>query len=161
MKRTLAALLLASTPMLAHGQAVITQKNLSTAAAWAIAGKALACVQSHGWNTSIRVLDRTGETLVFVHTDNASPHTYSFSDRKAFSALTFKMPSGEFGDLLAKNPGRAAQASLPRVTTGGGGLPIKAGDTTIGSIGISGSPGAENDELCGREGISAVADQLK
>ena len=41
----------------------------------------------------------------------------------------------------------------------GGGLPIKVGDDVIGAVGVSGSPG--RDDECSKAGIDKVADQLK
>jgi uncharacterized protein GlcG (DUF336 family) len=41
-----------------------------------------------------------------------------------------------------------------------GGLPIKVGEDVIGGVGISGSPGG-NDEPCSQAGINRVAAQLR
>jgi uncharacterized protein GlcG (DUF336 family) len=46
-----------------------------------------------------------------------------------------------------------------RVLALGGGLPIKAGNEVIGTVGVSGSPG--KDDVCAQAGIDKVADQLK
>ena len=40
-----------------------------------------------------------------------------------------------------------------------GGLPIKVGDDVVGAVGVSGSPGKDDD--CSKAGIDKVADQLK
>jgi uncharacterized protein GlcG (DUF336 family) len=40
-----------------------------------------------------------------------------------------------------------------------GGLPIKVGNDVIGAIGVSGSPGKDDDRA--QAGIDKVADQLK
>jgi len=40
-------------------------------------------------------------------------------------------------------------------------VPIKAGDTFIGGIGVSGAPGGEKDEACANAGIAKVASKLK
>jgi uncharacterized protein GlcG (DUF336 family) len=42
-----------------------------------------------------------------------------------------------------------------------GALPIKAGQETIGAVGVSGAPGGDKDEACAKAGIDKVADQLK
>jgi uncharacterized protein GlcG (DUF336 family) len=165
MKQSLAALLCVAAPLLvaqpAGAQAVITERNLSTAAALTIAEHAHACTLGRGYKVSITVVDRAGQELVFLRDNEANPHTPDNSHRKAFAARTFRMTSAQFGEMVAKNPGRAAQALLPNVTTAAGGVPIAVGDDVIGAIGVSGSPGGENDELCARQGIAAVADQLK
>jgi uncharacterized protein GlcG (DUF336 family) len=44
----------------------------------------------------------------------------------------------------------------------GGGMPINAGEETIGGIGLSGAPGGQvKEEACANAGIAKVADQLK
>ena len=145
----------------AHAQAVVSQRVLSGAGARIIAERALACAEGHGWQVSVTVLGRAGEEMAYLRSTDANPHTNDNSHRKAFAARTFRTTSAAFGEAIAKNPGRAAQALLPNVTTAAGGVPILAGGEVIGGIGVSGSPGGENDELCAREGIAAVADQLK
>ena len=42
-----------------------------------------------------------------------------------------------------------------------GALPIKVGNETIGSVGVSGAPGGEKDEACAKVGIEKVAGELK
>jgi Haem-degrading len=46
-----------------------------------------------------------------------------------------------------------------RVLALSGGLPIKVGDDVVGTVGVSGSPG--NDDDCSQAGIDKVAAQLK
>jgi uncharacterized protein GlcG (DUF336 family) len=53
------------------------------------------------------------------------------------------------------------QRSLTDVIPLGGGIPIKAGEDTIGAIGVSGAPGQEKDEACAQAGLDKVADQLR
>ena len=54
------------------------------------------------------------------------------------------------------------QRSLAEVIPLQGGVPIKAGDVTIGGVGLSGAPkGGPQEEACGKAGIDKVADQLK
>jgi uncharacterized protein GlcG (DUF336 family) len=40
-------------------------------------------------------------------------------------------------------------------------LPIKIGEDVIGAVGVSGAPGGDKDEACGKAGLDKVADQLK
>ena len=46
-----------------------------------------------------------------------------------------------------------------RVLALSGGLPIKVGDDVVGAVGVSGSPGKDDD--CSQAGIDKVAAQLK
>ena len=51
------------------------------------------------------------------------------------------------------------QVTLPNVIAIPGGQPIKAGDQVIGGIGVSGSPGVDDD--CVNAGLDKVKDQLQ
>ena len=43
----------------------------------------------------------------------------------------------------------------------GGGIPIEAGGSIVGGVGISGAPSGEADDECGRAGIAAVSADLE
>ncbi len=135
-------------------------KNLSLDLATTIAETALATCRGNGFHVSVTVLDRAGEILVFLRDDGSNPHTVENSRRKAYTARTFGISSAEFASHISEPP-RQAQATLPGIIALAGGLPIKAGAEVIGAVGVSGSPGGEKDEACGKSGIDKVADQLK
>jgi uncharacterized protein GlcG (DUF336 family) len=82
------------------------------------------------------------------------------SFRKAYTSRTFRVPSGEIGERLKKDPTLGA-VFLPNITPARGALPIKIGEETIGAIGASGAPGGQRDEVCVKAGIDKIADQLK
>ncbi len=42
-----------------------------------------------------------------------------------------------------------------------GGLPIRAGGSLIGAVGVSGAPGGDKDEACAAVAIKAIADRLE
>ncbi|HEX5320271.1 MAG TPA: heme-binding protein [Stellaceae bacterium] len=139
---------------------LITHKDLSLAMALTIATTAIETCKANGYRVSATVVGRTGEVLVQLRGDEASPHTMENSQRKAYTARTFRRPSGEMVQRLKENP----TASFPFLTNVGaaqGALPIKAGEDTIGAIGVSGAPGGEKDEACSKTGLDKVADQLK
>ncbi len=110
-----------------------------------------------GFRVSVTVLDSAGGTEVVLH-DAARPHTIENSMRK--EALTFRMPSGEYGKRLASNPTQVGSLHLDRITTLEGALPIKAGSDVVGSIGVSGAPGGDKDAVCAQAGIDRIAKDL-
>ena len=99
----------------------------------------------------VTILDRADRVVVSVRDDGASPHSVEHSLRKAHTALTYNMSSAEYGKGATANPGSAGALHLANITTAAGGLPIRAGNTLVGAIGISGTPGAKGgggaDEL--------------
>jgi len=134
-----------------------THMDLSYAMIKAIAEGAVQACQAKGYHVSVTV-GRDGGTLAQIRGDGAAPHTMENSRRKAYTALTFAAPSAVFAKDVATNEGAKQRATLPGVI--GIGLPIKVGEDTIGAVGISGSPGG-NDEPCSKAGIDRVAAQLR
>jgi uncharacterized protein GlcG (DUF336 family) len=139
---------------------LLTIKTLSAPLAVAIAQTAYEACTQQGHRVSVSVVGLEGETLVAIRGDGASPHTFENSQRKAYTARTFRVPSGEFAQRVKDNPA-SGQAHLTGVIALQGALPIKFGDTVIGAVGVSGAPGGEKDEACAKAGIDKVTDQLK
>jgi len=139
---------------------LLTEKSLSAAMAMTIAQTALETCTKQGYHVSVHVLGRNGEVLVAVRGDGAPPHTMENSQRKAYTARTFRIPSGEFAQRVKDNPTISA-VHLTGIIAAQGALPIKVGDEVIGAVGVSGAPGGEKDEACSKAGIDKVADQLR
>jgi len=139
---------------------LLTQKSLSAGMALEIAQTALETCTRQGYNVSVHVLGRNGEVLVAVHGDNAPPHTMENSQRKAYTARSFRISSGEFAQRVKDHPTLGA-VHLSGIIAAQGALPIKVGDEVIGAVGVSGAPGGEKDEGCAKAGIDKIADQLK
>jgi uncharacterized protein GlcG (DUF336 family) len=143
----------------AHAQGLVTQKNISLAMAQEIANAAMAKCVAMGFKASVEVVDREGLPIVMLRGDGAGLSTPEGADRKAYTARAFSSPSDDFVKRMHDNPGSAGSIQYSRVLALGGGLPIKAGDEVVGAVGISGTPGKDDD--CAQAGIDKVADQLK
>jgi uncharacterized protein GlcG (DUF336 family) len=139
---------------------LLNQKALSAAMALSIAQTALETCTKQGYHVSVHVLGRDGEVIVAVRGDDAPPHTMENSQKKAYTARTFRIPSGEFAQRVKDNPTTGA-VHLSGIVAAQGALPIKVGDEVIGAVGVSGAPGGDKDEACAKAGIDKVADQLK
>jgi uncharacterized protein GlcG (DUF336 family) len=139
---------------------LITHKDMSAAMAMTIAQTALTSCTANGYRVSITVLGRNAEPIVQIRGDGASPHTFENSFRKAYTARTFKLASGEIAKRFKDDPSYFA-VRLSNVIPAEGGLPIKVGDDVVGAIGVSGSPGGDKDAVCAQAGIDKVADGLR
>jgi len=137
-----------------------SQPYLSTTAALAIAHGAYDSCVAAGHHVSVTVVGLNGETLVSIRGDGSSPHTLENSQRKAYTARTFRISSGEFAQRVKDNP-TSGQAHLSGVIAIQGALPIKAGDLVVGAVGVSGAPGGDKDETCAKAGIDKITDLLK
>jgi uncharacterized protein GlcG (DUF336 family) len=112
-----------------------------------------------GYRVSVTVVDRAGLAIVMLRGDGAGLHTPEGSDRKAYTARTFRTPSADFVKRMQNDPASVGSKEYTRVLALGGGLPIKFGEDVVGAVGVSGSPGKDDD--CSKAGIDKVADQLK
>jgi len=139
---------------------LLAHKDLSLATALTIATTAMDTCKGQGYRVSVTVVGRNGEPLVQLRGEDASPHTYDFSFRKAYTARTFRVASGEIVNRFKQDPTYFA-VHVPNTAPSQGALPIKIGDEVIGAAGVSGAPGGEKDEACVKAGLDKVADQLK
>ena len=142
-----------------HAQ-VQSQKDVTWNLGLEIAQGAIAECAKRNVPISVAVVDRAGRLRIFIAADNPSPHSLELARRKAYTARTFRIPSGEMVTRLKNDPSLGL-IHLSNVIANQGALPIKVGDETIGAVGASGAPGGEKDEACVKAGIEKVADQLK
>ena len=142
-----------------HAQ-LLPRKDLSAATALAIAETAIATCKAMGYSISVTVVGRNAEPILLIRGDNTGPHTTENSFRKAYTARTFRAPSGALEERFKKDP-TISLINLNNVIAGRGALPIKVADDTIGAAGASGAPGGDKDETCIQAGLDKIADQLK
>ena len=159
-----AAIVLAATSLSALASPasaqLLSHKDLTASIAMTVAQTAIDTCKANGYAVSVTVVGRNGEVILQVRGDNTGPHTFENSFRKAYTARTFRRPSGELVDRLKADP-TLGLIHLTNVIANRGALPIKVGDETIGAAGASGAPGGEKDEACIKAGLDKVADQLK
>jgi uncharacterized protein GlcG (DUF336 family) len=98
--------------------------------------------------------------VVAARGDGAGFNTMENSMKKAYTARTMGRASGEFADAVKDNP-TAGALYLTNIVAARGALPIKVGNDTIGSVGVSGAPGGDKDEACAKAGIDKVSADLK
>jgi uncharacterized protein GlcG (DUF336 family) len=159
MSHLLKAFLGMSLAAIAAGQGLVTQRNLSLPMAKAIAETALAACKGKGYSTSVAVVDRAGQVLVILRDEGAPAETAEMARRKAFTAGIFRTTTLELQKRTA-DPANAAQRDVAGVLALGGGVPIQAGDETVGGVGSSGSS-QEQDDACAKAGVAKVAELLK
>jgi uncharacterized protein GlcG (DUF336 family) len=142
------------------GAALLTHKDLSLDVAKTIAETAIAACAAKTYPVSAVVVNRNGDTVVAMRGDEASPHTMENARRKAYTAMSFKQPTAEYAKKL-QDPTSVVhqQVTLPNVIAIPGGQPIKVGNAVIGGVGVSGSPGVDDD--CVNAGLDKVKDQLQ
>jgi uncharacterized protein GlcG (DUF336 family) len=138
---------------------LLSHKDLSASVAISIIQTAIETCKANGYAVSATVVGRNGEIVAQVRGDNTGPHTIENSFRKAYTARTFRAPSGALVERLKADP-TLGLIHLTNIIANQGALPIKIGEEVIGAAGASGAPGGEKDEACVKAGIDKVADQL-
>ncbi len=145
----------------AFAQPVVNEPTLSADAALEIVAGALAACRKEGQKVSVTLVDPSGRVKAAVRDDGAAPHSAEHSMRKAYTALTYRMPSADYGKRAAEAKGVAIGPQLlPNITTAAGGVPIRVGGKVVGAVGVSGTPssagGGEGDAKCATAGIEKV-----
>jgi len=141
-------------------QMIITVKRMTMETALKIAQATLASCRKAQFQVGVTVVDRNGIPQVVLRDVLAPDLTLEISYKKAYTTLMFNTPLS----ILAKQ----ARFQLPfsvgkadNLLVSAGGIPIAAGGTILGGIGVSGAPSGEADEKCAQAGLDAVLDDLE
>lgn len=162
MKPLVACVLAWSVPLGALAQqGTFSSRSLTPETALTAARAALEQCRKSGWQAAVAVVDRAGLTQVLLRDRFAGAHTVDGAMNKAWTAASFRTPTGQLAADTQPGKPMSGVRGLPRVFAGGGGLLIEAGGQTLGAIAVSGAPGGEADEQCAAAGIKAIADQIE
>lgn len=114
-----------------------------------------------GYHVGVSVIDSSGTPKLYYIPDGTDgSHAYT-GFRKAYTALTFKMPTSQVGQLTKTDPTVAARVKADKnLLTFAGGLLIKSGAEIIGALGVSGAEPSAKDEECGLAGLDRIKDAL-
>ena len=113
-----------------------------------------------GYQVAVAVVDRSGLLQAFVRDRFATPHTVEVAERKAWTALSFRIPTSEMEKATNQKTTMMGIRHASNALMVGGGLPIEAAGSLLGGIGISGAPGGDLDEACSADGLLAIEDDL-
>jgi uncharacterized protein GlcG (DUF336 family) len=161
----LAVLVLA--PIAASAQGLVTIQKLSAPLANELVGETVAACAAKGYTVTAVVVDLDGVRQALLRGNGAPIHTLDNAFYKAYSAASLTLSrkensTKEVADRIGKNPpSTVPQTPLPNVTYAVGGVAIKAGETTIGGIGVSGAPGGQFDEECARAALAKIKERMK
>ncbi len=131
--------------VLISAQNVETSYNLTQEGALQLAKQANLEAKKINKNISIAVLNSSGVTLLILKGDKVGPHNSEASRRKAYTSLSTKTPSYILMKNSEQNPDAKNLNTLPELLLLGGGSPVYKDGNLVGSIGVSGGGGGEND----------------
>lgn len=135
---------------------MVQVKRLSLDTATKVAQATLAACREKGIQIGVTVVDRDGTVQVALRDTIAPPVTLPISKGKAVAAVNFSVATSELADRANTPIGR-----VPGLVMSAGGIPIQAGGSIVGGIGVSGAPSGETDAECAQAGIDAVSDDLE
>ncbi len=140
--------------------ATFTVKQLTPESALKIAQGALEACRKQGFQVAVAVVDRAGVTQVLLRDRLAGPHTVDVAANKAWTAISFRLDTLQLAEATASG-GLSGLRSIARFLPVGGGVPVEAGGSLLGAVGVSGGPGGQADDACARAGFEAVRADLE
>jgi uncharacterized protein GlcG (DUF336 family) len=119
---------------------------------------AKACSQ---YKLGVAVVNSKGEPiLVYLPDGSGASHGFTAA-RKAYTAITFQVPTSELVIKGQQDADFAAKIKAdPNLMAFKGGIPLKTGGQIVGAIGVSGAEPGGHDEECALKGVAAIKDQL-
>lgn len=142
--------------MLTHSPATRSYPiaTISMNAAFALLRAAIDEARSRDLAISAAIIDAGGSLKAFTRMDGAELLTIELATDKAWTALSFTMPTHTWSALIAEDASVAALAGRGRVVAVGGGIAILDGGAKVGAIGISGGT-AEQDRAIAEAALEA------
>lgn len=148
-------------PAAAAAPATYSVKLLAPETALAAAQAALAHCRKAGHQVAVAVVDRSGLLQVLLRDRYAGAHTIDAATRKAWTAASFRIPSGDLATETQAGQPMSGIRAVQGVMAIGGGQLIEAGGSALGAIGVSGAPGGDADDACALAGVRAIADLIE
>ena len=136
-------------------------KLLTPETALKAAQAALARCRTNGYQVTVAVTDRMGVVQVLLRDRFAGPHTTDMATAKAYTAVSVRTNTTELAEMTQPGRPQSGMRNRPGLAAVGGGLMIEAGGSLLGAIGVSGAPGAKEDDACAAAGIAAIREDLE
>jgi len=137
---------------------VLNVKLMTLDLARDIANHTLETCRKQGYQVAVVVVDRAAVPQVVLRDVYVARFATEIAERKANAVILSGISSGDFRKNRADI--HAELNEIPGILLLPGGLPIRAGGSLIGAVGVSGAPGGEKDEACAAAGLKAVQERL-
>lgn len=156
----LMCILFAPFSMVAANDSLITFKALNPEVALEVAQATLGACREAGYQVSVAIVDRSGVTQVMLRDQVAGPHTLETARRKAWTAASFKGDTRSIAQATQPGSGQSGARFVTEAIMVGGGVPLYAEGTLVGAIGVSGSPSADDDQTCAKQGAEVLEEKM-
>jgi glc operon protein GlcG len=138
----------------AHGQTTARQ-GLTLDGAKTIAAAATAEAKRLTAGGAVAIVDEGGNLVYLERLENTFPAAAVVAIEKARTAATFRKPTRDFENAIAK--GRTALVAVDVMTPLQGGVPIVVDGVVVGAIGVSGAMSAQQDDDIATRAAGAIA----
>lgn len=130
-----------------------TIDNLTLDAAYILTKRATEKATALGKKVTIAILDASGNIILLVRGDGVGIHNTEAARRKAYTALSTRTPTLELLRNAEINPDTRNLNTIPELLLLSGGSPIWYKGNVVGSIGVAGGGGPDNDDLIAKSAI--------
>lgn len=137
----------------------ITVKRMSMELAADVAKAAVEECRKRGYQVSAVVVDRNGIPQVMMRDVLSNRFTIQIAEDKANAVILSGVSSSEFRKNRADI--RQEMNHVDGIIMLEGGMPIRAGGSLLGAVGVSGAPGGDIDEACARRAVESVQERLE
>ena len=158
---TLASIVVATAASAQAVSGTHTIRVLTPEAALKATNAALQECRRQGYQVAVAVVDRSGLAQAMIRDRFAGAHTPETATNKAWTAVSFRTATTELARSTQAGQPSSGIRHLPRFVGVGGGMPIEAGGSIIGGIGVSGAPSGDADDTCAKAGIAAIKDAIE
>lgn len=144
----------------ADEEALISFRALAPETALKLARATLDACRKQGFQIAVAVVDRMGVPQVMLRDRYAGAHTPDTATRKAWTAASFRTDTLTLMEETQSDKPQSGVRFVDHALMIGGGVPVEAGGSMVGAIGVSGAPGGDQDDACARVGITAIEEDM-
>lgn len=148
---------LLATPATAND--VVSFKSVSMELARDLAQAAVDACRVDGYQVTAVVVSRSGDPQAMLRDSMAPRYTMQIAREKAEAVILSGVASSEF--RRNRQDIRMEMNHVKGILVLEGGLPIRAGGSLLGAIGVSGAPGGEKDEVCAQAALNKLQERLE
>jgi uncharacterized protein GlcG (DUF336 family) len=135
----------------------VTKTSISNETAKALVAAAEKAAKDAGIPISVAVVDESGTLKTFSRMDGAALLTVDIATNKAYTAISFGMPTHAWFDFIKNDPPLLhGIVHTPRLVVFGGGYPVQVDGAVVGGIGISGGHYSQDMKIA-EAALAAIA----
>jgi len=138
---------------------VVTQRTVGMELARDLAQAAVEACRADGWQVTAVVVNRAGDIQAVLRDSLASRYTIQIAQEKAEAVILSGVASADF--RRNRQDIRMEMNHVNGILVLEGGVPIHAGGSLIGALGVSGAPGGDKDERCALAALAKLQERLE